>query len=208
MEKPKVREIVVLSANEGETDSLHRRRLGCSTSRAGREKMTREEKVTSRGPALLFGCLTAIYFGCGKSLGSQSAVMHHVSGSLIALSTPDSSAAAHWYQDKLGFQLVKEGRMGKDLRFALLRYDDNILELIQNPEARPLAKAVPGIKDPFEIYGIFKTGFTVHNLDDVFNQLKQGGVKIDFNITQLNDLGLRAFGVRDVDGNLIQFFGR
>jgi hypothetical protein len=102
----------------------------------------------------------------------------------------------------------KRGPNGKNLRFALLRYDDNILELIQNPEARPLAKAVPGIKDPFEIHGIFKTGFTVHNLDDVFNQLKQGGVKIDFNITQLNDLGLRAFGVRDVDGNLIQFFGR
>jgi catechol 2,3-dioxygenase-like lactoylglutathione lyase family enzyme len=164
--------------------------------------------MTNRGPALLFGCLTVGCFGCGKSLGSQSTVMHHVSGSLIALSTPDSSAAAHWYQDKLGFQLVKEGRMGKDLRFALLRYDDNILELIQNPEARPLAKSVPGINDPFEIYGIFKTGFTVHNLDDVFNQLKQGGVKIDFNITQLNDLGLRAFGVRDVDGNLMQFFGR
>jgi catechol 2,3-dioxygenase-like lactoylglutathione lyase family enzyme len=164
--------------------------------------------MPNHGSVLLFGFLAVGCFGCGKSLGPQLAVMHHVSGSLIALSTPDSSAAAHWYQDKLGFQLVKEGRMGKALRFALLRYDDNILELIQNPEARPLAEAVPGIKDPFEIHGIFKTGFTVHNLDDVFDQLKQGGVKIDFNITPLNDLGLRAFGVRDADGNLIQFFGR
>jgi len=151
----------------------------------------------------IFGC-----FGCGKSLGPKSAVMHYVSGSLIALSTPDASVAARWYQDKLGFHLVKEGQMGKDLRFALLQYGDNILELIQNPEAQPLVKAVPGIKDPFEIYGIFKTGFTVHNLDDVFTDLKQGGVMVDFNITQLNDLGLRAFGIRDMDGNLIQFFGK
>ncbi len=164
--------------------------------------------MPNRGSALLFGFLTAACFGCERRLRPQSAVMQHVSGSLIALSTPNASAAARWYQDKLGFHLVKEGQMGKDLRFALLRCDDNILELIQNPAARPLAEAVPGIKDPFEIHGIFKAGFTVHNLDDVFAKLKHAGVKIDFNTTQLNDLGLRAFGIRDVDGNLIQFFGK
>jgi catechol 2,3-dioxygenase-like lactoylglutathione lyase family enzyme len=164
--------------------------------------------MPNRGSTLLFVFLTAGCFGCGKSHESQSAVMHHVSGSLIALSTPDASAAAHWYEDKFGFHLIKEGQMGKDLRFALLRYDDNILELIQNPKARPLVEAIPGIKDPFEVHGIFKAGFTVHNLDDVFGELKRGGVKIDFNITELNDLKLRAFGVRDVDGNLIQFFGK
>jgi catechol 2,3-dioxygenase-like lactoylglutathione lyase family enzyme len=70
--------------------------------------------------------------------------MHHVSGSLIALSTPDSSAAAHWYQDKLGFQLVKEGRMGKDLRFALLRYDDNILRTYPKSRSEALGESRPG----------------------------------------------------------------
>jgi len=156
----------------------------------------------------LFVFLVAACFGCGKSLEPHSTVMHQVSGSLVALSTPDVSAAAHWYQEKLGFHLVKEGQMGKGLRLALLRYDDNIVELIQNPEARPLAEAVPGIKDPFEVHGIFKIGFTVRNFDDVFADLKQRGVKVEFNITQLNDLRLRAFGIRDIDGNLIQFFGK
>jgi hypothetical protein len=98
--------------------------------------------------------------------------------------------------------------MGKGLRFALLRSDDNILELIQNPKARPLSKAVPGIKDPFEIHGIFKLGFTVRNFEGVFADLKRKGVKMDFEITPLNDLGFRAFGIRDLDGNLIQFFGK
>jgi catechol 2,3-dioxygenase-like lactoylglutathione lyase family enzyme len=157
---------------------------------------------------LLFVFITALSFGCGKSFEPHSPVMHHVSGSLLALSTPDASATARWYQENLGFHLIKQGQMGKGLRFALLRYDDNILELIQNPEARPLAQAVPGIKDPFEIHGIFKLGFTVHNFDDVFADLTQRGVKVDFKITKLNDLGLRAFGIRDLDGNLIQFFGK
>jgi len=44
--------------------------------------------------------------------------------------------------------------------------------------------------------------------DQVFGELKRRGVKVDFEVTQLNDLGMRAFGIRDVDGNLIQFFGK
>src|SRR4029077_17544100 len=86
---------------------------------------------------LLFVFLAALSFGCGKSLEPYSPVMQHVSGSLVALSTPDAPATARWYQENLGFHLVKEGQMGKGLHFALLRYDDNILELIQSPEARP-----------------------------------------------------------------------
>lgn len=138
----------------------------------------------------------------------SSAVMEDVTGSLVALSTPDISASSQWYKEMLGFHLVKNGSMGKDLTFALLRNGDNIVELIHNPAARPLAKAVPGVKDPFEIHGIFKLGFTVRNLDHVFSDLKRRDAKIEFGVTQLNDLGLRCFGVRDIDGNLIQFFGK
>ena len=157
--------------------------------------------------ALLLACFCTVFAGAEQAR-PQSVVMQHVSGAFIALSTPNASATARWYQGKFGFHLVKEGQMGKGLRFALLRYENNVLELIQNPAARPLAQAVPGIQDPFEIHGIFKTGFTVDKLDEVFETLQQNGVKIDFKITQLNDLGMRAFGVRDIDGNLIQIFGK
>ena len=157
---------------------------------------------------LLFTFLAAATMSRGQLRESHSVAMAHVTGSLVALSTPNVSAAAKWYENSLGFRMVKQGEMGKGLKFALLRYDDNIVELIQNPEARPLAQAVPGMKDPFELYGIFKLGFTIRNLDDVFADLKQRGIKVDFNTTQLNDLGLRAFGIRDLDGNLIQFFGK
>jgi catechol 2,3-dioxygenase-like lactoylglutathione lyase family enzyme len=163
--------------------------------------------MMSWGYAPLLACVGIVLLGA-KSAAPQSTVIQHVSGCFIALSTPDAAKTARWYQDKFGFRLVKEGEMGKDLRFALLRYDNNILELIQNPHARPLADAVPGIKDPFEIHGIFKTGFTVDKLDDVFALLQRNGVKIDFQVTSLNDLGFRAFGVRDIDGNLIQIFGK
>jgi len=163
--------------------------------------------MTMQKCAVLLACTGAVLLGA-KGAVPQSTVIEHVAGAFIALSTPDAAKTARWYQDKFGFRLVKEGEMGKDLRFALLRYDNNILELIQNPRARPLAEAVPGIKDPFEIHGIFKTGFTVDKLDEVFSLLQRNRVKIDFQITQLNDLGFRAFGVRDIDGNLIQIFGK
>jgi len=157
---------------------------------------------------LLLVFLSTVCSGCGKRRQTYGAAMGNVTGSLVALSTPDVSTAARWYEEKLGFELAKKGQMGKGLHFALLRYDDNIVELIQNPAARPLREAAPGVKDPFEIHGIFKIGFTVRDLDGVFADLQRRGVTLDFDLTPLNDLHLRAFGIRDVDGNLIQFFGR
>ena len=156
--------------------------------------------------------LTLLLFGSGfgTTLGEEleTDVMREVTGSLVALSTPDVARATKWYEEKLGFYAVKAGRMGKGLQFSLLRHEDNVVELIQNPQAQPLEKAVPGIKEPFEVYGIFKLGFTVRKFDQVFGELKRRGVKVDFEVTQLNDLGMRAFGIRDVVGNLIQFFGK
>jgi hypothetical protein len=114
-------------------------------------------------------------------LEPDSAVMHDVSGSLVALSTPDASAAARWYEEKLGFHSVKQGQMGNGLRFVLLRYEDNIVELIQNPKARPLSQAVPGIKDPFEIHGIFKAWLHSPQPGPCFRRFEaargQGGVQ-------------------------------
>jgi len=171
--------------------------------------LTARRRKRSRLAALLLANVICVASASSQSpMQPPETVMNHVTGSLIALSTPDVAATAKWYQEQLGFKPVKSGEMGKDLRFALLRYDDNILELIQNPHAKPLAQAVPGLKDPFEVYGVFKLGFTVRNLDEVLGSLKERGVRVEFNTTQLNDLQLRAFGIRDLDGNLIQFFGK
>jgi catechol 2,3-dioxygenase-like lactoylglutathione lyase family enzyme len=166
-------------------------------------------KRTDALAAILVLCFVAgAVSGHAQSAPTPPPVIQDVSGSLIALSTPNVSSISRWYQEKLGFRPVKEGELKNGLRFALLRFDDHIVELIQNPKARPLSQAVPGINDPFEIHGIFKLGFTVRHLDAVSADLQQRGTKLDFGITQLNDLGLRAFGVRDLDGNLIQFFGK
>lgn len=165
-------------------------------------------RSNSRPEKFLAVCILILASIQLASSQERSGTMQEVSGSLIALSTPDASASARWYEEKLGFRLVKDGSMGKKLRFTLLRSGDHIVELIQNPDARPLAKAVPGIQDPFELYGIFKIGFTVRNLDGVLADLKKRGVTVAFTVTALNDLGLRSFGIRDRDGNLIQFFGK
>jgi hypothetical protein len=118
---------------------------------------TGEEREMKRALALAV-VLLGSGFGTTLGEGLETDVMREVTGSLVALSTPDVGRAAKWYEEKLGFHLVKAGQMGKGLQFALLRHEDNIVELIQNPQAQPLEKAVPGIKDPFEIHGIFKLG--------------------------------------------------
>lgn len=58
-----------------------------------------------------------------------------------------------------------------------------------------------------EVYGIFKLGFTTANLDETYEFLEQSGVEVFFSIVTASD-GNRTFGVKDLEGNIIQFFGK
>jgi len=80
---------------------------------------------------LLFGS------GFGTTLGEglETDVMREVTGSLVALSTPDAARATKWYEEKLGFYDVKAGRMGKGLQFSLLRHEDNVVADPESPGA-------------------------------------------------------------------------
>jgi hypothetical protein len=80
------------------------------------------------------------------------------------------------------------------------------LSKIRKRDLYPKLSLVSKIRSRFMAYS--RLGFTVRNLDHVFADLKQRGVKVEFNTTQLDDLRLRAFGILDMDGNLIQFFGK
>ena len=62
----------------------------------------------------------------------------------------------------------------------------------------------PGLES-HEVYGIFKLGFTTADLDAAFGYLEERGVEIFFPIVRTSD-GNRTFGIRDMEGNIIQFF--
>lgn len=79
--------------------------------------------------------------------------------------------------------------------------------MVQHHDARPLAKAAPGIKEAHRIHGIFKVGFHVADLNAVHRQVKAAGIPIAYDLMPAKDVDLRSFSIRDPEGNLIQFFG-
>ena len=138
------------------------------------------------------------------ALGPQS-VPGPAQGAFFALSVADVEAASRWYSEKLDFRVLSSGEApNKIARFAILEGDGTLIELIQHRDAAPR----PAAADAFKTHGIFKIGFVVADLDGVYRQLKARSVAVAYDLMPAKDVPLRSFSVRDVEGNLVQFFGR
>jgi catechol 2,3-dioxygenase-like lactoylglutathione lyase family enzyme len=112
-----------------------------------------------------------------------------------------------WYRDTLGFTVFAQGTVGqRNIRYALLKQDTALLEIVQWPDARPLKQAAPATSDPVEIHGFFKSGVVVTDVRAVHDRLQALGVAFDYDL-QEHPGGYRSFGIRDPEGNLLQIFG-
>lgn len=123
-------------------------------------------------------------------------------GAFYAISVQNIDQSIAWYTKHLGFKLQAKG--GNDVRKgALLTRPGAVLELgeFMNAVARD-----PDVES-HEVYGIFKLGFTTAHLDDTYTFIEEAGVEVFFPIVTASD-GNRTFGVKDMDGNIIQFFGK
>lgn len=127
-----------------------------------------------------------------------------MSGAFYALSVQDLERATAWYQDHLDFVVQSEGS-NEQRSGALLTRPGVILELAQFTGAVALDELQPELES-HQVFGIFKLGFSTLKLDDTFHALEKGGVTIFFPIVSASD-DQRTFGIKDPDGNIIQFFG-
>lgn len=130
-------------------------------------------------------------------------------GSFFALSVGDIQATTKWYEDKLGFRVLKTGTAwGDKVRFALLGADGAVIEIIQHKNAKPLSAVAPDITESFQLHGIFKMGVIVADLDETYRRVKERGVPIAYEIMPARDIPYRSFSIRDNEKNLVQFFGK
>jgi catechol 2,3-dioxygenase-like lactoylglutathione lyase family enzyme len=129
-------------------------------------------------------------------------------GTFFAISVADLDKVLPWYRDMLGFRVYSEGvAPNRPIRFALLQQGAALIELLQLPDAKPRAEAAPGTTAAHQIHGFFKGGFVVKDIDAVYARLKRLGVKFDYELGKPPNGPYRSFGVRDPEGNLLQFFG-
>lgn len=125
-------------------------------------------------------------------------------GGFVALSVADAAASARWYEEKLGFRVVKRiDPPNTEVHIVLMQNDGAILEILQHPTAR---KA--DTKEAFEVRGIFKAGFLVQDLDALRRLARERDVRVPHDVFAVPDFGVRSFIAADSDGNLIQFYGK
>lgn len=131
------------------------------------------------------------------------------SGAFFALSVNDVETVSRWYQEKLGFRVLSQGEApNKIAKGVILEGDGTIIELIQHREAKPFSAVAPEAKGAYQVHGIFKIGMVVEDIDVVYREIKKRGVPIAYDLVRTKDVPMRSFSIRDVEGNMIQFFGK
>lgn len=125
----------------------------------------------------------------------------------FALSVSDLEASAAWYVRVLGFEEARRAQFGEPaVRIRLLRRDDALIELIEDPAARAAVELDPPLARRFRLHGVFKIGFVVDSLDETGARLQRLGVPLRGAVVEEPDGSMRSLQVEDPDGNVVQIF--
>lgn len=155
----------------------------------------------------LAGCSVAPHLGTPARQMSPPSMSGPAA--FLALSVKDLEAMLRWYRDTLGFEVYSEGALPeRPIRFALLRSGHALIELLQIRDAKPLREAAPGVTAAHEIHGFFKGGLIVPDIEAEYERLRQRQVTFEYGLVKPPNGPYRTFGLRDPEGNLLQFFGR
>jgi len=103
-----------------------------------------------------------------------------VTGTFFALSVADLAASTRWYAGTLGLTVVMDQPKQGTAAVSVLEGGGLIVELIQDDDAVPLAKAAPGVKSNIQVHGLVKAGIVVADFDKALALLKERKVKIAF----------------------------
>ena len=154
---------------------------------------------------LLFLTLPAISEAQSQSTDTS---LFNTTGAFFALSVKNMEASTKWYSEKLGLKITMQIPKKNKSAVSVLEGGGLIVELIQNDDARPLSTVAPAIKDNILVYGIFKAGAIVNDLDNMIAMFKERGVEIAFGPFPSQPNQRYNVIIRDNSGNLIQFFGK
>jgi len=120
------------------------------------------------------------------------------------ISVPDIEASIAWYQNMLGFTVIK--RMNIDAipaKIAFMKHGNFCIELFEVPGASSLPECRRNPNEDLKVHGNKHIAFTVENIYQVIAILKKRGVDIAMELTEIGP-GEWACFIRDNAGNLIE----
>ena len=146
--------------------------------------------------------------GIGTAPGPRPVAQAEAPGTAFwAISVPDLDATIEWYSERLGFRLIHSAQRG-DIRVALLRSADVVLEVVSIPTAIAREQVAPPIERDFQLHGVFKVGVFVEDLEAQISRLETRGVEFVSEIYYDPNLDARSAIVKDNSGNSVQLFER
>lgn len=157
----------------------------------------------------MFACALSFLPISGMASETASTPPAIEEGAFIALSVASVDKQVAWYRDTLGFEIVEQRDVPeRNIRFALLKREGALIEMLQLPDARPRLEVDPAATSASRIHGFFKAGLVVPDVDALYRQLHEKGVEFTIPLGEPGSAGLRMFQLRDPEGNLLQFLGR
>jgi methylmalonyl-CoA/ethylmalonyl-CoA epimerase len=125
------------------------------------------------------------------------------------ISVADLKASIAWYQDMLGFELVRVVDIPEaedEGKVALIRKGDFIVELFCLPGAAPLPAERRHPVSDARTHGVKHVAYAVPDIQALMDELKAKNVDVAWDIA-VHDGEACAF-VRDNTGNLVEFVER
>jgi catechol 2,3-dioxygenase-like lactoylglutathione lyase family enzyme len=133
--------------------------------------------------------------------------MVSLSQTIPALPVQDAAAAAGFYRDRLGFEVLHN-----DGGFAVLRRDEAVVHLWQASDEgwrqhASLERPVQSGAESF-IAGTASCRILVEGVDELYDELRLAEVihPVSKEGVSDTDFGAREFATLDLDGNLLTFF--
>jgi catechol 2,3-dioxygenase-like lactoylglutathione lyase family enzyme len=149
--------------------------------------------------------LSMLLFVVAFAATPSAAPLAEARGAFFALSVPDADAAAGWYQEKLGLEVIMRPPESNGTQVLILAGGGLMIELIEQRGATSLKQLAPQVQHDTMVHGVFKAGVIVDNWDGLVAGLKARGVPIAIGPFPASAEQRANLIIRDGDGNYIQF---
>lgn len=124
------------------------------------------------------------------------------------ISVANLDESIDWYQKVFGFKVFQRGEFPEfSTRIVYLGLKGVEIELVESSGSMTFRRPDPPIEHVMT-QGISQLSFRVTNIEDVARRLKSHSIPIVFGPINADSLDLKAFFIRDNEGNLIEFIER
>jgi len=124
----------------------------------------------------------------------------------IAVANLDESV--NWYRNVLGFEPIQRQDFPElSSRVVFLESNGVELELVESKHFTPARRPDPPTNHVLT-QGISQLSFRVNNIEEVLEQVKNRSIPTALDLVDAKQLRLKAFFIRDNEGNLIEFIER